>query len=54
MQHRGGPPGFVQVLDERTIGFADFRGNRQYVSVGNARGDDRVALIVVDYPAGGA
>src|SRR5215210_3950551 len=34
IQHRGGPKGFVRVLDERTIGFADFRGNRQYVSVG--------------------
>ncbi len=50
VQHRGGPPGFVRVLDERTIGFADFRGNRQYVSVGNLAGDDRVALILVDYP----
>src|SRR6478672_2073178 len=36
IQHRGGPPGFVSVLDEKTIGFADFRGNRQYISVGNA------------------
>ncbi|HEX6012712.1 MAG TPA: pyridoxamine 5'-phosphate oxidase family protein, partial [Geminicoccaceae bacterium] len=35
VQHRGGPPGFLKVLDERTIGFADFRGNRQHVSVGN-------------------
>src|SRR5919198_1725945 len=35
VQFRGGPPGFLQVLDERTIGWADFRGNRQYVSVGN-------------------
>ena len=35
IQHRGGPPGFVRVLDEKTIGFADFRGNRQYISVGN-------------------
>lgn len=50
VQHRGGPPGFVQVLDERTIGFADFRGNRQYVSVGNLAGDERIALIAVDYP----
>ena len=51
VQHRGGPPGFLKVLDERTIGFADFRGNRQYVSVGNLAGDDRVSLILVDYPA---
>jgi len=50
VQHRGGPPGFVQVLDERTIGFADYRGNRQYVTVGNVAGDDRVSLILVDYP----
>jgi predicted pyridoxine 5'-phosphate oxidase superfamily flavin-nucleotide-binding protein len=50
VQHRGGPPGFVRVLDKRTIGFADLRGNRQYVSAGNVAHDDRVALIVVDYP----
>ena len=50
LQHRGGPRGFLKVLDEGTIGFADFRGNRQYVSVGNLLGDDRVALILVDYP----
>ena len=51
VQHRGGPAGFVRVLDERTLGFADFRGNRQYVSVGNLRRDDRVALFFMDYPA---
>ena len=50
MQHRGGPAGFVKVLDEGTIGFADFRGNRQYVSVGNLLGDDRVSLFFMDYP----
>jgi predicted pyridoxine 5'-phosphate oxidase superfamily flavin-nucleotide-binding protein len=50
VQHRGGPPGFLKVLDSRTIGFADFRGNRQHVSEGNLAGDDRVALILVDYP----
>ena len=50
IQHRGGPPGFIRVLDEKTIGFADFRGNRQYVSVGNLNNDDRVSLILVDYP----
>jgi predicted pyridoxine 5'-phosphate oxidase superfamily flavin-nucleotide-binding protein len=50
VQHRGGPPGFLRVLDERTIGFADFRGNRQYISVGSLGQDDRVALILVDYP----
>jgi hypothetical protein len=50
VQHRGGPPGFVTVLDERSVAFPDFRGNRQYVSVGNLAGDDRVSLIFVDYP----
>ena len=50
IQHRGGPEGFVRVLDEHTIAFADLRGNRQYISVGNVDGDDRVALIFVDYP----
>lgn len=51
IQHRGGPAGFVHVLDESTIGFADFRGNRQYVSVGNVTTDDRVSLFFMDYPA---
>lgn len=50
VQHRGGPPGFLKVLDEKTLGFADFRGNRQYISLGNIAADDRVALILVDYP----
>ena len=50
IQHRGGPPGFVKVLDGATLGFADFRGNRQYVSVGNLTGNDRVALFCMDYP----
>ena len=50
VQHRGGPTGFVRVLDEGTIGFADFRGNRQYVSVGNLITDDRVSLFFMDYP----
>jgi len=49
IQHRGGPPGFLRVLDERTLGFADFRGNRQYVSVGNLANNDRVALFMMDY-----
>lgn len=49
IQHRGGPPGFLRVLDEKTIGLADFRGNRQYVSVGNLQTDDRVALFLMDY-----
>jgi predicted pyridoxine 5'-phosphate oxidase superfamily flavin-nucleotide-binding protein len=49
VQHRGGPPGFLKVLDARTIGYADFRGNRQYISVGNLQDDDRVSLILMDY-----
>lgn len=50
IQHRGGPAGFLRVLDATTIGFADFRGNRQYVSLGNLLGDDRVSLFFMDYP----
>jgi predicted pyridoxine 5'-phosphate oxidase superfamily flavin-nucleotide-binding protein len=49
VQHRGGPPGFVRVLDEHTIGWADFRGNLQYISTGNLGGNDRVAIITVEY-----
>lgn len=49
IQHRGGPPGFLRVLDEKTIGFADFSGNRQYISVGNLAGNDRVSLFLMDY-----
>lgn len=50
VQHRGGPVGFLRVLDERTIGYADFSGNRQYLSVGNLGADDRISLILMDYP----
>ena len=50
VQHRGGPAGFMKVLDERTIGFADYSGNRQYVSTGNFSGDNRVSLFFMDYP----
>ena len=50
VQHRGGPRGFLRVLSPTRIAFADFRGNRQMVSAGNASGDDRISLIVVDYP----
>jgi hypothetical protein len=50
VQHRGGPPGFVQALDEARFAFPDFRGNRQYVSVGNLAGDDRAAFIFMDFP----
>ena len=49
VQYRGGPPGFLKVLDARTIGYADFRGNRQYLSVGNIEADGRVAMILMDY-----
>ena len=52
VQHRGGPPGFAQVLSPTRVAFADFRGNRQYVSVGNVAGDARAAIIVVDYAEG--
>lgn len=49
IQHRGGPTGFVSVIDEKTIGFADYRGNRQYISVGNLMANDRVSLFFMDY-----
>lgn len=50
VQHRGGAPGFLAVLDAHTLAYADFRGNLQYQSVGNLAGNDRVCLILVDYP----
>ncbi|WP_136441495.1 pyridoxamine 5'-phosphate oxidase family protein [Pacificoceanicola onchidii] len=50
VQHRGGPAGFLTVLDEETLAFADYPGNRQYVSTGNLAGDNRVSLFLVDYP----
>ena len=50
VQHRGGPPGFLRVLGPTLLGFADFRGNLQYVSVGNAAHDDRAAVFLMDYP----
>ena len=49
VQHRGGLTGFLQVLDANTIGYADFRGNRQYVSVGNLAANDKISLILMDY-----
>src|SRR6266568_2962806 len=49
IQYRGGSIGFLRVLDEQTLGFADLRGNRQYISVGNLHHDDRVALFLMDY-----
>ncbi len=49
VQYRGGPRGFLKVIDARTIGYADFRGNRQYISVGNLKGNDKAALFLMDY-----
>ncbi len=49
VQHRGGPVGFLKVIDSRTIGFADFRGNRQYLSVGNINADERISMFLMDY-----
>jgi uncharacterized protein len=49
VQHRGGPRGFAKVLDAHRIAFADFAGNRQLVSLGNVAGNDRVALLLIDY-----
>ena len=49
VQYRGGPAGFLRVIDERTLGYADLRGNRQYVTTGNVVGNDRVALFLMDY-----
>lgn len=51
IQHRGGAPGFLKVLDAHTLGFADFRGNKQYISRGNLDHDDRVSLFLMDYAA---
>ena len=50
VQFRGGPTGFLRVLDETQLGYADFRGNLQYISMGNLRADDRVSLFFMDYP----
>jgi uncharacterized protein len=49
VQHRGGPPGFLRVLDERTLGFADFKGNRQYITTGNLAENERAYIFVMDY-----
>jgi predicted pyridoxine 5'-phosphate oxidase superfamily flavin-nucleotide-binding protein len=49
VQFRGGPQGFLKVLDPNTIAYADFRGNVQYISAGNLAGNDRVALMLMDY-----
>lgn len=49
IQHRGGPPGFLQVIDDRTLGFADFRGNRQFISTGNFSENPKAFIFLMDY-----
>lgn len=49
IQHRGGPPGFLRVLDERTLGFVDFVGNRQYITLGNLADNPKAHLFLIDY-----
>src|ERR1041384_4867095 len=49
IQHRGGPKGFIKVVDERTLGFADYRGNRQYITLGNLSENDRAYLFLSDF-----
>ena len=50
VQFRGGPPGFLRLLDKGTLGYADFKGNRQYITTGNVLANNRVALFLMDYP----
>lgn len=50
VQFRGGPRGFLKVIDERRLAYADFRGNRQYLSVGNLQSNNRISLFLMDYP----
>ena len=52
VQHRGGPAGFLKVLDDRTLAFADYAGNRQYITVGNLSENDYVMLFLIDYELG--
>jgi predicted pyridoxine 5'-phosphate oxidase superfamily flavin-nucleotide-binding protein len=49
IQHRGGPKGFIKVMDEKTLGFADYRGNRQYITLGNLSENDRAYLFLIDF-----
>ena len=51
MQFRGGPKGFLKVIDNTTLGMADFRGNRQYISVGNLKSSKKASLFLIDYPS---
>src|SRR6478735_6326550 len=49
VQHRGGPPGFIRALDDHTLAFVDYNGNRQYLSTGNLHENDKVCLFLIDY-----
>jgi uncharacterized protein len=49
IQHRGGPKGFIKMLDDRTLGFADYAGNRQYITISNLAGNDRAYLFLLDF-----
>jgi predicted pyridoxine 5'-phosphate oxidase superfamily flavin-nucleotide-binding protein len=49
IQHRGGPKGFIKVLDDKTLGFADYAGNRQYITLGNLAENDRAYLFLLDF-----
>lgn len=49
IQHRGGPKGFLRVLDDKTLAFADFKGNRQYITTGNLADNDRAFIFLMDY-----
>src|SRR5438874_4869818 len=49
VQHRGGPKGFIRALDDQTLAFVDYNGNRQYISTGNLGENDKVCLFVIDY-----
>lgn len=51
VQFRGGPKGFLKIIDRSTLGYADFRGNMQYISTGNINDNNRVAMILLDYPS---
>lgn len=52
VQHRGGPAGFLKVIDRQTLAFADYAGNRQYITVGNLSENDQVMLLLIDYETG--
>jgi predicted pyridoxine 5'-phosphate oxidase superfamily flavin-nucleotide-binding protein len=49
IQHRGGPPGFLRVIDDHTLGFADYKGNRQYITTGNLADNPRAFIFIMDY-----